>query len=538
MADVLEPTEHKVQIGVSILKQVVNNRSHPLDVIREALSNSCSKEVGASYFKTIVFYDGAYGWSFIFEDDGIGMDYTGFEQAEKQGRLDRFLNLAYSGAAGLRTDEFGFKGLGSKLMYLSRKLEIETRTENGESCKVIIDDPIGKLRREKPELPKPTIYKSAPVNLQHGTIIRVYGYDGGVKYDEYEDAAKLKQYFLFRTLVGFTRPERLGDGFPKIMIKAPSMDDEEEVKVGFPWIKKEGNHVEGQKIGVIYPPVVVTEEDKKGNRVTVTLKGGYALKISEFGGSDYGIMESKGLGLTYAWKGIPYFNLDFNYYKPDGFDLYYRFSRFVAECDEVDTDMARSRIVSDGAKEPLFTTALKECFRNVMETEDYKAWVTFRRELKRKDLGVTLNQRKDTLSNKDQEWVFCEGQLLHKKPDNEQDVRALLWKLEGLKALPFYYFRTLEHTAQKGIDVIAEYQEKDFSEKKMFQAVEVEYTLENYSDHDHVPEQTSLIVAWDAKNKAKLTAVDGQWKYVWPYMGHNLNVVLLRYVPKIEIKAK
>lgn len=539
MTEVLEPSEHEISIGVGMVKQVVQNRALPLDVIREAISNSCAKEVRASYFKITVFYDGTYGWSFIFEDDGIGMNYTGEKEPEKQGRLDRFLNLAYSGVAGLKSDEFGFKGLGSKLMYLSRKLEIDTKTGMGDSYKVILEDPIGKLLgRDSPELPKPVIYKKAPVSFEHGTVIRVYGYDGGIKYDEYENPEKLKQYLYFRTLVGYTRPERLRDGFPKVVVKTPSIPDEEELKIGFQWIKKEGDHVEGQKIGVINPPISIAREDKKGNKVAVILKGGYALKTGEFGMSDYGILESKGAGLTYVWKGIPYFNLDFNHYKPEGFELYYKFCRFIVECDDIDTDIARSRIVSDGVREPLFTGAVRECFRNVMNTDDYQEWVQYRRELKRKDLGASLNQRKDALLRREQKWVFHNGELVHKEPDNEQDVRALLWKLEGLRALPFYYFRTLEHTAQKGIDIIAEYQEKDFSEKKLFQAVEVEHILENYSDHDHVPEQTSLIIAWDSNNRDKLTKVEDEWKYVWGYTGLNLNVVLLKYLPEIEVKVK
>jgi len=539
MTEVYEPTEHEISVGIAIIKEVVQNRSHALDVIREALSNSCAREVKASYFKITIFYDGTYGWSFIFEDDGIGMDYTGEKEPEKQGRLDRFLNLAYSGVAGLGSDEFGFKGLGSKLMYLSRRLDIETKTESGESYKLIVEDPIGKLlRQKKPEMPKPIIYKDFPISFQRGTVIRVYGYDAGIKYSEYEDAEKLKRHLYFRTLLGYTRPERLRDGFPKIIIKTTSMPDGEELKLGFPWIKKEGDHVEGQKIGVISPAITVTKEDKKGNKVTVTLKGGYALKTGEFGMSDYGILESKGVGLTYSWKGIPYFNLDFNHYKPHGFELYYKFCRFVLESEDVDTDMARSRIVSDGVKEPLFASALREAYRKSMETEDYREWVKYRRELKKKDLGKTLNQRKDELLKREQKWVFYNGDLIHKEPNNEQDVRALLWKLEGIKVLPFHYFRTLEHTAQKGIDIIAEYQEKDYSEKKLFQALEVEYILENYSDHDHVPEQTSLIIAWDSKNRDKLTKVEGEWKYVWEYSGNNLNVILLRYLPNIELKTK
>lgn len=58
MVEIYRPTEHKISIGIGIIKKVVQNRGNPLDVIREALSNSCAKEVGASYFKIAVFYDG------------------------------------------------------------------------------------------------------------------------------------------------------------------------------------------------------------------------------------------------------------------------------------------------------------------------------------------------------------------------------------------------------------------------------------------------------------------------------------------------
>ncbi len=115
----------------------------------------------------------------------------------------------------------------------------------------------------------------------------------------------------------------------------------------------------------------------------------------------------------------------------------------------METDIARSRIVADGVKEPLFTAALREVFRKVMETEDYREWVKYRRYLRKKELGTTLNQRKEELRKKEQRWVYFKGKLLHKEPSSEHDVRALLWKLEGMNALPFYNFRTLEHTAQK-----------------------------------------------------------------------------------------
>ncbi|GAH98636.1 unnamed protein product [marine sediment metagenome] len=538
MAEIYEPTEHSIRVGVGIIKQVVKNRVHPLDIIREAISNSCAKQVKATKCNITIFYDGTYGWSFIFEDDGIGMNYTGLGEDEHQGRLDRFLNLAYGGIVGLDSDEFGHKGLGSKLMYYSRRLEIDTKIDNGESCKVIVDNPAEKLiEMKKPELPKPIIYRKAPESFEHGTIIRVYGYDGGKKHPEYDNPDKLKRYLYFRTLIGYTRLPRIQEGFPIITIRTPSITDGERIELGFPWITKEGTHLDDQKIGVIDPNIVVTKTDKQGNKTTVTLKGGYALKTSEFDMVDYGLLESKGVGLTYVWKGIPYFNLDFNHYKPQGFQLYYKFCRFVVECDDIDTDMARSRI-SDSTKEHLFTSALREAFRRIEDTANYQEWVKFRRDQKRKLLGESLNKRKAKLIKPNQKWVYYKNDLLHKEPTCENDVLALLWKLEALRAIPFYHFRTLEHTALEGIDVIADYQEKNYSEMKIFQAVEVEYILENYDNHDHSPEQTSLIIAWDSKNKNNLTQREDSWQFVWDYMGQNLNVVLLRYLPDLVVKEK
>ena len=538
MVEIREGMKHDISIGIALIKQVVENRGNPLDIIREAISNSCAREVKATYFKITIFYDGKYGWSFIFEDDGIGMDYTGEKIPEKQGRLDRFLNLAYSGVAGLESDEFGFKGLGSKLMYLCKRLEIETKTSRGDSYKVLVDDIYNKLiLTKKPEMPQPVIYKDNPMPIDHGTIIRVYGYDDGKKHPEYENNNKFKQYLQYRTLIGYTKTERIMEKFPNIIIKTPAIDKEEEIKIGFPWIEKRESVVEGQKIGIFDPPIKVSEKDNQDNEIFLTLKGGYALKTSEFELSGRSIFDM-GVGLTYSWKGIPYFNLDFNEYKPKGFELYYKFSRFVVECEEVDTDIARSRIISDGVKDKLFKKALRKAYRKVMDTEEYKEWVKYRRDLRNKDLGKNLNDRKDLLSNKHQKWVYYKNILIHKEPDCENDLLALLWKLEGLNALPFYYFRSLEHTAQKGIDMIANYQELDYSEKKLYQSIEAECFLENYANHDHVPEQTSLIIAWDSKKKSELIKKGNEWRYQWDYLDKMIDVILLKYIPELEVKTK
>lgn len=48
----------------------------------------------------------------------------------------------------------------------------------------------------------------------------------------------------------------------------------------------------------------------------------------------------------------------------------------------------------------------------------------------------------------------------------------------------------------------------------------------------------SLIIVWDSKHRDKLTKVENNWQYVWEYVGHSLNVILLKYIPELEIKTK
>jgi hypothetical protein len=539
MVEIYKSQKHDIKIGIGIIKLVVSNRAHHLDIIREALSNSCSQEVEASKIIINIFYEPPYGWSISFQDDGIGMDYTGEDEPAKKGRLDRFLDLSYSGVMGLKADEFSYKGLGAKLMYLCKRLEIETKTENGKSYRVIVEDPYGKLLKKVPEKPEPQIYENAPVNFSHGTVIRVLGYDNGVKYDEYQDIEKLKDFLYFRTIVGCTIPERIKT-LPKIILNTPD-EPNKELELGYRIIRKEGDHVEGQKIGVIEPPIIITKQDQRGNKITIKLGGGYALKTGEFSIGGFGV--AKG-GLQYVWKGIPYFHLDFNYFRAaTKLDVYSKFARFIVECEDVETNMSRSEISQDGIFYPLFEKALLEAFNKIKDISDYKEWVTYVKELRKKELAVSLNDRIEELTKSEQKWVYFNGELIHKVPDNEQDTRALLWKLEGMNALkkilPLFYFKTLEHTSQRGIDIIGEFQEEEHSAKQLYRTIEVENILENFDEHEHVPEQTALIIAWDSENKDKLIPTPGKpYKFYWDYNGVNLMVYLIRYFPGIEIKKK
>ena len=87
------------------------------------IMKSKSKEVKATKIE-ISYTKDKEGHIFEIADDGCGMNYTA--NVDLPGRLDKFLGLGLSGIIGVKSDEFSWKGLGSKLSFHSRRIEIET----------------------------------------------------------------------------------------------------------------------------------------------------------------------------------------------------------------------------------------------------------------------------------------------------------------------------------------------------------------------------------------------------------------------------
>jgi hypothetical protein len=213
----VKPTVHQL----SMIKQVMESRSNYLEVVREALSNACAPEVGASVVKTQFYLHPDYGSTFVFKDDGCGMEFTGIP--DKPGRLDKFLNVGFAGAAGLKSDKYGWKGLGSKLMLNCRKLEVVTWT--GDTCKPVykleVLEPRTKLLKDVPEWP--TCYvtpRKAETADAKGTIISVYGYEGGANEYTFES---LKNYIYWNTIVGYTKEVK---NLPKVYLRVGNQEDE------------------------------------------------------------------------------------------------------------------------------------------------------------------------------------------------------------------------------------------------------------------------------------------------------------------------
>jgi hypothetical protein len=183
---------------ISVFKQLIRERVHPLDLIRELLSNSGSIEVGASSIEISYTIDKD-GHIFEIKDNGCGMNYTGNNQFP--GRLDKFLGLGLSGIIGEKADEFSWKGIGSKLTFQSKKIEIETcMGDDTPFYSVIINEPWGTIERNLKPKPRITEFPSEG----KGTKIRITGHPPH-RQDKPFTFPEIKTFLLHRTFAGLTK---------------------------------------------------------------------------------------------------------------------------------------------------------------------------------------------------------------------------------------------------------------------------------------------------------------------------------------------
>src|SRR5450759_1810147 len=141
---------------VSLLRQLIRERGQPLDLLRELVSNAAAREVGAANIQIRCYPHPEDVYVFEVEDDGIGMDYSEGPGGQFS-RLSRFLSLGLSAVVGEKSDEFAWKGLGSKLAFHSRRLTVETYTGQGPVRRVEVNAPWDTITDGRK--PRPKIYE-------------------------------------------------------------------------------------------------------------------------------------------------------------------------------------------------------------------------------------------------------------------------------------------------------------------------------------------------------------------------------------------
>ena len=145
--------------------EIATDFSNPLDIVREAISNSYdAKAKKISIFFEVIDDYGFPTLKITIEDDGTGMDKDG---------LQSFFDLGNSLRRGLE-DYIGEKGHGTKI-YLNSKKIIVTTSKNGCVYQAELNEPFKNLYNNK--IPVVSVKKLTENILQHnGTRIEIYGY--------------------------------------------------------------------------------------------------------------------------------------------------------------------------------------------------------------------------------------------------------------------------------------------------------------------------------------------------------------------------
>lgn len=516
---------------LSLMKQLIKERKHPLDLLRELISNAGAREVGATAIKIRYTVD-EIGHIFEVTDNGCGMNFTGNKAIP--GRLDKFLGLGLSNIIGVKADEFSWKGLGSKLAFQSRKIEIDTCIANGEAIRVEINEPWSSIERNL--IPKPKVFQyQAEEGRQPGTTIKVYGHPPHRKERPFS-LEEIKTYLLHRTFVGFTRDRQNAP-----MITLSVLGHTETLELGFPELRHKT-----AKRGTVF--VNETETITKAGTtksISVQMKGFYTWDDKDFS-LDRNQLNT---GLILSVKGIPYFELDMAEYGSRNL----RTARpgvnkccLIVECDQIQQEMniSRSDLV-DSEDVDLLRSAVSKIFERIESSQEYLDFRRIQEERKSIAGAEVLETKKQSLESENQRWVVFQDSasarpvLISREPENENDVLYILWKLEALNALPFKRFQTLGH-AGTGPDLIVHFQEDEQSNPDRYTSIEVENKFYNYTIHGHKPAQYPRVICWDIGEtpKLKINKTDKKYKFTAIKEDLQIHIFALRLMDKVRVVTR
>jgi hypothetical protein len=257
------------------------------------------------------------------------------------------------------------------------------------------------------------------------------------------------------------------------------------------------------------------------------------------------------IGLILSVKGIPYFNLDMAEYGASSIITARpgeNKSCLIIECDAIQEDMniSRSGLV-DSEKTLEFKKIVSELFYEIESSNDYLTFRKLQEKEKHEKQSDVLADEKRRIEDMNQNWVVLEevGKLpivLIREPKNEEEVNALIWKLEALGVLPFVTFKTLAYIgAAKGPDLLVNFQEDKGDEPQRTTVIEIENNFYNYKTHGHTPSQYPKVICWDIPSsgrKIKLNKTLKQHKFTYDVADFKLHIFVLKLMDNIKVYSR
>lgn len=347
---------------------------------------------------------------------------------------------------------------------------------------------------------------------------------------------ELYYYVKHRTFAGFTR-ER--PNAPTIILKA--LGRQEEISVGFSVLE----YLKGAPAeGTFLVQGIQIDKTLAGTNKTVRviLKGLYTLDRQTYGMDD----SRQNTGLIVSVSGIPYFSLELRQYAPGralGIVPGPKNTCLVVECDALREEMNIGRsALTDSEIKRTFEAALVEGLQRIADSSEFKKFSKIPESRKFSKDADFLTERQKKLQSAEQVWVWLQSKdgrwsQLHRKPENETDTLAVLWKLETTDGgLPFAEFKTLEHSPS-GADLICHIKEDKDDARRPFAIIEAKYLYYGIDKLGHHPGQMQHVICWDfGKDKREGIEQVGAkpWKFIQRQADQMVIVYVLSRMPRIK----
>lgn len=491
---ILEKFKPEVK-DISMFKEIAQNMVNPMELLREAISNS--HDADAKAISIIVYRNNIGKFIIEIQDDGKGLC---------KEEIHRFFNLGDSNKNKLGIGE---KGLGTKIYFKSDKIILKTQTRNNEAFSATMERPWNILCDNS--LPEYEIEAIIPQTGKGGSCITIEGYmiDNPEKYFNFET---IKDYVLWFTAAGsfktyfanYTELHKYINSMqiaPRIFIEDRINDIKDEIAGTHqfhPPVEKpkidpcepiykrsinycrhfgpyhratniDGEYVSFQMYGTI--------SGTNCRREIVKLKQGESLK------SRFGVYLAKDF-IPFSKKNNMGMDLDSNHYH-----LLINSQVFELTSDRnnlSNQDDPRVKWVFDEAKKIIsedIIPLVDESYFSLRKSEEIEYMV----KEKRKQLEIRLDSF-DKIED-----LLVDEIPISKKPDNESQVALLFSSIISNPNIKHYI---------KHIDKIGNYSQNsttdmicfDYNKRKVL--VEIEYKLSNLFKHDHPYETFDYVICW------------------------------------------
>ena len=179
--------------------------------------------------------------------------------------------------------------------------------------------------------------------------------------------------------------------------------------------------------------------------------------------------------------------------------------------------------------------SVEEAWGSVTDSNHFQDYTQNIQRKKQTKAANLLRERQERAQTADK-ITFKDKQVML-VPSNENEVLALLCKLEALHALPFHEFLLWEYTSRVGIDAIASYQIKETDVPSVFSAIEIEYLFENFFDHGHSHNQVNLVICWDFRDGEAPAELRPHSEYLFEYRNdESFDVLVLSHIPNLQVE--